>query len=439
VIRARPGGAWLGRGAAASPLPLYALLGGLTLALGLARLLTGPWQQLVNPTGGVLLEGRPAEWEVVYYLQHFPTLAGDGPPLDGFAAVHQRALVELYLAAGLYAWTGSAYWSIALVDLVGWAVAGIATYHLGLRLGVDRRAAALGSVLVVTSPLFASQMWMNVFHPAEFASLPLGLWAGLTLMERATQRARRGDGAGRAEAAVSLAGWLGLLLFGLSVTYQYQWIVLPLLVTAALTWPAPTGGPEGRGGSRVTLLLGLAGAVVVLVGATLALQGLLRVGGVPPGGSLEGAVSRADSTLLGRLRGEGPLALLPDVRSLGAMVAVYHPLVFAVAGLGLFVLPWRTSVLALVATAMSLVAYAQYSASWTAMSAYPFVYLAAGAACVRGGSLIQGVLGGRRSGVALGTAVLLVVVLAGVTNTDLWGEAGYARWWWSHYAPSPPY
>ena len=155
----------------------------------------------------MLLEGWPAQWEVVYFLQLLPNFAGDGPPLDGLAPVHQRALIEMYVTGALYAWTGSVYWSFALVDLAGWAIAGIATFHLGLRLGCGRLAVLLGAVLVVTSPLFASRMWTHVFHPAEFASLPVGLWAALTLLARCAGDARgRPAGAGRARRAATLAG-----------------------------------------------------------------------------------------------------------------------------------------------------------------------------------------------------------------------------------------
>ena len=334
---------------AASRLPIYGLLTGLALLLALLRLLTGPWLQLVSPSAGVLLEGWPAQWEVVYFLQLLPSFAGDGAPLDGFAPVHQRALIELYVAGGLYAWTGSVYWSFALVDLAGWAIAGIATFHLGLRLGAGRLAALLGGVLVVASPLFASRMWTHVFHPAEFASLPVGLWAALVLLDRCAE-----DGppvAGRVRRVATLAGGLGLVLFGLGLTYQYQWVVLPLAGVAALTWPAGSGG---RRVDRLGLVLGVLGSAAVLGLAMLALRGLLAAGGVPLGGSLADAVSRPDAMALDRLRTEGLLWALPRMRSVQAMLLAYHPLVLAAAAGGLCLLPWRFALLTAVASATAL-------------------------------------------------------------------------------------
>ena len=165
----------------------------------------------------------------------------------------------------------------------------------------------------------------------------------------------------------------------MSLTYQYQWIALPVLGAAALSWP----GERWR--VRLGLLASLVGAMAVLGLALLAFRGLLLLAGVPQGGSLEEAVSRPEALALERLRQGGPLALLPQMGNLGAMAAVYHPLVFGVACLGLVWVPWRVRWMALAATATTLVAHANYSAPWTAMSAYPLLYLAAGAACVKGG------------------------------------------------------
>jgi hypothetical protein len=417
-----------------SRLPVYGLLTGLALLLAVVRLLTGPWLELVGPVGVMLLEGWPAQWEVVYFLQLLPNFAGDGPPRDGLAPVHQRALIEMFVTGALYAWTGSVYWSFALVDLAGWALAGIATFHLGLRLGCGRRASLLGAVLVVTSPLFASRMWTHVFHPAEFASLPVGLWAALTLLARCAGEDQASSR--RARRTATLAGGLGLVLFGLSLTYQYQWVVLPLAGVAALTWP---GGTGGRRVDRVSLVLGVVGAVVVLGLATLALRGLLALGGVPFGGSLAGAVSRPDSIVLERLRTEGVWWILPQLRSVQAMVLAYHPLVVVVALAGLCLLPWRFTLLTAVASALALVTHAHYAAGWSVMSAYPLVYLAAGAGCAGAGVWLARLLRRPDPHLPAAVAVVLLLLLATLTNVDLAGNVAFARQWMGIYAPAAQY
>ncbi len=431
-------------------LALYGTLAGLALVLALARLATGPWYQLYNPGGSALLEGLPVEWEAVYYLVHFPSILGDDPPAYAYSPVHYRALVELWAAGALQAWTGSAYWALAVVDLAGWALAGAATYHLGWRLGAGGRGAALGALLTVGSPLLASNMWAHVLHVAEFASLPVGLWAALALLDGAAGP-NLGGARERAGGMLRLAAGLGALLVGLSLTYQYQWVVAPLALAAALGRPGPArpGGP-GRAGA----LLAVAGAVGLYLVATLALRALLAA--VATAGPLDlygAAVSQPADLALARLRGATSLAdvlnVLPISSALEMTVQVYHPLVFVAGLAGLALLPWHARWLAAVAFGLALVAGSLYQAPWTAMTAYPFVYLGAGVSCARAGALVARLLRGLpglkafagRPGAPL--AVVAGVGLAGllfaVTNADLAGDTRFLRQWWSYYARVPSY
>src|SRR5947208_3005531 len=165
-------------------LAFYAALGLLTLALGLARFEMGPWYHTYHPPEVSLLEGWPAGWEVIYYTDEFPNFLGNPSSRFGIAPVHYRTYLTLYLSTLLYALTGSAYWSLALVDLCFWWLAGVATYHLARRLRASEVAAGLSALLAVASPLLVSHMWREDLHPANFASLPLGAWAAVTLIDQ---------------------------------------------------------------------------------------------------------------------------------------------------------------------------------------------------------------------------------------------------------------
>ena len=186
-------------------------------------------------------------------------------------------------------------------------------------------------------------------------------------------------------------------------------------------------------------MLGVLGSAAVLGLAVLALRGLLAAGGVPLGGSLADAVSRPDAMALDRLRAEGLLWALPRMRSAQAMLLAYHPLVLAAAAGGLCLLPRRFALLTAVASATALLTHAHYAAGWTVMSAYPFVYLAAGTACAWAGARVARPLGRRDPRLVPAVAVALVLVLAAVTNADLWGNAGFVRQWLGIYAPAAPY
>lgn len=394
--------------------------------LGLARLASGPWYQVYAPLGGRLLEGWPTSWEAIYYLVHFPTFLGDAPPWLGISAVQQRTLLHLYLASALYAWTGSAFWSLAAVDLMFWFLAGIAGYHVALRLGAAPWAAALNALMTVASPILVSNMWRHDLHVANFATMPLGLWAAMVLVDEHHSRRR-------------LAATLGLLLLLLSLTYQYQWILIPLFVVLLTASPRVT--------PRQALAVALGATLLYLI-ATAALGAALAMVGLGASVGELKAVSQPGELLAARLASlRSPadvLAALPGRYRIEVMVQAYHPAVFVAGLAGLALLPRRTRWLALVASAVALLASTLYGPPWTAMSAYPFIYAGAGVSCAAAGTLAARAVAAvpwlsqrpaRWSvGLARAVSLSLTLLLAALTNLDLVGDQQFLLLWWNYYS-----
>ena len=297
---------------------LYGLLAALALALALARLASGPWFHVYNPRELGLIDGWPVSWESTYYTDHLPTFASDARPSFGISPVHYRTLLPLFLAAQLYAWSGAAFWSFAAIDLLFWGLAGIAGLHLALRLGATPLAAALAGFLTVASPVLASHMWRHDLHVADFAGLPIALWAAVVLVDEPRP-------------PLQLSGALAVLLLLLSLSYQYQWLVAPLAYVLCATQP--------RIGWRRGALVML-GAVALYAVLTAASQALFRVAVGDPT-TWTGAVVAPSRAILGPLGAartpaqaySAVAALLPDLEQLGAVWRAYHPLVLG-AGLG---------------------------------------------------------------------------------------------------------
>jgi hypothetical protein len=395
-------------------LALYAALTALVLALALVRIPLGPWYHTYSPWIGRLLDGMPVEWESDYYLVHLPTFVGDGLPMAGFSLVHRRVFLELWASAALAAWTGSAFWGIAVVELAGWILAAIATYHLGRRLSIAAWPSALAAVLVAGSPLLVSNMWMHVFHVAEFATLPAGMWAGLVLLQPALR-----PGAVPSRTVTVQGAGIGVLLLVLSLTYQYQWVVAPLLVIAALTAGGLSRAIRCRG------LLAISAGVVTYLAAAQAFRMVLDLAfPVRTDDMYAQAVSQPTQLLLAQVRAATtPLDLLASLQLVITaikMVGTYHPVVFVIGIAGMAFVPAQTRWLTAGALLLTLVATTLYSTAWTAMTAYPFVYLGAGAACAAA----------RRRPLSVG----LVVVLLALTNRDLWGDPTFLKEWWGYYS-----
>lgn len=402
-------------------LALSLAVSALVLLLGLSRLVTGPWFHVYHPPETSLLEGRPVAWEAVYYTDHFPTFTAASGPRLGIAPVHYRTLLALYLAATLYSWTGSAYWSFAAVDLLFWALAGMGGYHLSRRLGVGAWGASLGALLLVASPLLVSHMWRHDLHPANFASMTLALWAGVTLVDE-HRRAWR--------LAVSLA----LLLIAASLGYQYQWVLAPLLLVLAAT--RPRLGPW-----RGTAVVGA--AVVLYILATMAVDALL-VATVGPVKEWNNVASQPGGMIRERLqavRSAGDLrALLPGIPLVEELIRAYHPPLFLVALVGVALIGRRATLLTLTGLTIALFSLTYYPAPWAATTTYPLVYAGAGTACVAfgqgGARLLRTLSRGRPTPryAARLIALLLALGLVVPPNVDLAGDPTFLLTWWGYFA-----
>lgn len=439
---------------------------------------------MYQPFGSLVLDGWPVSWEIVYYIRHFPTFLADQPPVTGFASVQFRVWLLLYLAAMLHGWINSAFWSMAIIDLLFWYLAAVAMLYVVPRLGLPRTAAIPAAVLVAASPLFVSGMWEHVLHPAEFGSLAIGLWAALRIL----------DGPSRQQAATSpngqpdSAGWytparlrhrviawltavpewrilwretaaFGGLLLVLSLTYQYQWFVLPLGAALAMT---------GRNGSLRRTLAIIAGGAIIYVAGTLLLRGLLILLGldisVADPYAEASAVAEPHGLLLAQAGTADPrsilTALLPRWDHVRLMLQTYHPVVLWAGLAGLLWTPWRFRLLAAISLAETLVASVTYPTPWMAMGSYPFVYMGAAVACwatatyaVAVVDVVRGRTGGpvwrmastaylAQQQTATGVLVLLItvlltLVLASLTNLDLAGDASFTLAWWGTYSTRP--
>ena len=404
------------RASASAPTILLAAVIG---ALALARLVTGPWYAVYAPPGARLLEGWPVAWEVSYYVTHLPTFLGDAPFRPGIAPVHHRTLLNLYLASLVGGWTGSDYLGLALADLGMWLLGCVAAFYAMRRLGASPGAAAAGAALAAASPILISNMWRHDLHVANFATMPIGLWASLALIDE-----RRGWR--------MLALGLGAIYLLLSLSYQFQWILAPVAVVL-LRWRAHRPWRD--------VCRAVAGGLVLLVVATALLRAALLVVGLGNAGAESTAVRQPDQLVLSQLlevrSWQSLAALLPGWRHVEATLLAYQPVVLVLGGLGLARVERAAWLAALCASAVSLLAITLYPAPWTAMSAYPFIYLGAGIVCDEVGKAaarpFRRTLAARWT--AVGVTAAGVLVLASLTNGDLWGDYRFLMGWWDLYVP----
>ena len=111
-------------------------------------------------------------------------------------------------------------------------------------------------------------MWRHDLHVADFAGLPIALWAAVVLVDEPRP-------------PLHLSGALAVLLLLLSLSYQYQWLVAPAGLRP-LRHPAPHRLAPGRPGH--------AGAVALYAVLTAAQPGPLPLSSVGDPTTWTGAV-----------------------------------------------------------------------------------------------------------------------------------------------------
>jgi len=251
--------------------------------------------------------------------------------------------------------------------------------------------------------------------------MPIGLWAGVVLIDEEQGRAR-------------LAVGLGALLVLLSLTYQYQWITLPMLLILLRS--------SRRSTWRESLTI-LGGAVAAYAGVTALVRLALILGQLDPLTNPTAEHMRAVAepaqllaTRLADFRSNlDPRVLLPRVDHLTTTARAYHPVVLGFGIGGVLLCPPRVRWLALVGSLGALYSYVLYPAPWTAMSAYPLLYIGAGVGCCAVGRTAGRVLMWRGvdhavPALAPTLAASTAFALAALTNLDLVGRYDFAITWW---------
>ena len=133
-----------------------------------------------------------------------------------------RALLPTYVSAIFAWWLDSSYKGFALVDLLGWWLAAWTLYYLARHLGTDNSSALIAAVLLAASPLLVSKMWNHGLNVAHHSSLvPYSLIALVFFDDKRLGSIRR----------IAL---LTSVLYAASLTYHYQWIIAPCLLSLAV-------------------------------------------------------------------------------------------------------------------------------------------------------------------------------------------------------------
>jgi hypothetical protein len=414
------------------------LLAAVVVAMAVPRIAGPSWRVIAMPNQMRLMDGRPVQWESETMFRTMKAMVTDlpdealYPPTFGFSTDEYRAIIPIFTASVLATVVGSFYWGSMLADLVWWWGGAMCTVALLGRLGVARGVAVMAGVLTAVSPLGVAYVGSGNLHAASSLSLPIYATAIWDVLFTPHPRP-------------ILAGMrVGILLFAASLTYTYQWVLIPTFAMVI----AVQARTVARGSS---LLAG----VVVFVALTVGAKQLLAMIGLPVNAHINDPLA----VLLGAAGSNGEAVSLANAVAAGLMAVTrwvqnapsvfadtvwsYHPMTVAVAVVGCLHSP--RSVRTWVAVS-SVVAFAQgliYSVPWVTMTAFPYLYGCAALGVHVLSKWFHNLL--MKINIRRDTspkrvrsiiAGVMIVVLTLPTNLDVIGIDWYVvKWWGFWYVP----
>ena len=416
-----------------------ALLVVLIALMAIPRIIGPSWRVIAMPNQMRLIEGHLVQWESETMFRTMKAMVTDlplveiYPPTFAFSTDEYRAIMPIFTGAVFANVLGSFYWGSMLADLLWWWAGAMATVALLSRIGIPRGVAVIAGVFAATSPLGVAYVGSGNLHAASSLCLPI---YSLLIWDVLVAEGRN---------PVSGGIRIGVFLLAASLTYTYQWVLIP----AFGLWLAVGHRCMSR---AFALLLGVTvfGGLTFVVRQILGFVGLTvtahindplvvlfgRAGIEDESSARVGVALATVVELVKHWAGQVPSVLVDTMWS-------YHPLMIALAVLGFANGSWQLRCWVVITSLIALAQGLIYSVPWVTMTAFPFVYGCAAhgvTAVARWGSRRWLKRDGkasplvRKAGSAAAVGVIIAMVLA--TNIDLVGIDWYVvKWWGFWYVP----
>ena len=422
------------------------------------RLWNGPWYHITNPWSIRLLDNFPASWESHLFATRYTVFTSDNINTLDFTEVQIRALIPIIVASIASSFTGEGYWSSSFVELLGWVLASIGTCHIALYLGLKRRIAFVSGLFVATSPLFVSQMWMHVLHLAEFSSMTIGIrlilyavpWLtqaqdDLRLIQEDSDKIYR-------QTLVILLTAIGLMF--LSFIYVYQNIVFLCIVfwsfseiiQKAITFRIMIRNLFFCASKLFSIyIIFFVLRSVILVGLEVSGINIVDTGTELSGDPITLLQSNVWIEELIFLNVNAIEMLMRKMTQSGVLLLQsYNMFVIFPTIIGLLITQNTIQKLVIWTSLLTLCATWLYPAPWTAMSAYPVIYICCAIGCDYLSKITSHWIWPRFKGkisqshMYIWTYLCLVIGMVSVTNRDIVGIDDFARRWWGLYSVTFP-
>lgn len=407
------------------------------------RLYSGPWYHITNPMSIIILDGYPASWESTLYIRYYSNFISSQYFDISLTEVQFRAFIPIGIAAFIASWTHEAYWSSAVVEILGWFCAAKGTECIGNKYNLSIRVCKLSGIFVCFSPLFVSQIWMHVFHLVEFSSLPWGILAIVHQLNVFVGVIKHTINLLK---IIQLTIYLSLILFIISHIYVYQSILLVLFFIYGCCILLSNKICKIQ---NIIVLFSISVFSYILYnimefiflfyieygGVKVTLTGT-EIGGNP--------VNLLYVNLILLLQFESTSSIINILydnlyESIKITIVAYHPILIVLCFISYFFTDNKIKTINTIMMIISICACFLYRAPWVAMTSYPTVYIMI--AELLSNIVIYASRRVEKKYLKVVRNVLfwaLIIATNSVTNLDVIGNTTFAKQWWKLYSNTLP-
>ena len=403
----------------------------LICALTVPRVVGPSWRSIITPMAIRNLEGYPVQWEAFLILRSLSSMSTNLTPdslFEWFSTDEYRAILPIYLAAIATQVAKSYVIGVTISEIAWWWLGALSVFFF-VRNFASTTVAFGAGLFTCFSPLGVGHIGSGHLHTASSLSLSVFLAITWRLFSH------------RIINYFFTIMLFGCTLFLSSITYTYQWFLIPFAFVVAALPPLS----KGRMGVWAT------GTVVFLI-LRWSSYGILALGQLSVHShqndpvrvliySFESQI--ASLTPMGIF--SGSLLLLMDkfLVIFRMFVTSYGEPVLGAAAIGaVYVRNYHERIVLITGVTLSVSFGAIYGIPWVIMSAYPMVYAMASRGSfqlhrITLASLPAGhfqVL--RTPRVIFATQVILIAAIGMSTNLDVFGDPTFSvRWWQGSYIP----
>lgn len=390
----------------------------------------GPsWRSIMGPKDMRNLEGLPIQWEAYLILRSLHAMSTSvvpGDVIDWYSTDEYRATLPIYHSSVVTLLTRSHVAGVTASEVWWWWLGALAVFVFARNFASTLVAFCAG-LLTCLSPLGVGHIGAAHLHTASSLSLSVLLSVSWRILNNNTL------------SIFSKSILYGSCIFLSSVTYTYQWFLIPFCLVAS-------NAPRL---SRHRIIANL-GGIAWFLALRWVSYGLLAVGGLAvhshPNDPLRVVLDRIGhgempTGIMDALFGLYSFVLYETNQFFQVSMSSYHVYVVVLAFAG--AATTRRTPLQAAATATGLLTLALspvYNIPWVIMSGYPVVYLLAAQGIVHASRAAIRILAppplreGAHAPIIM--TVILVAMIGALTNLDLVGDADFVRRWWpSWYGP----